>query len=135
MRLKAAVTCLACLLIFLLIAGTVVAQFGHPLKGTWSGDWGTGKDTRHRVLLELNWNGKEITGTINPGPDAVPLKTATLNPSTWTVRFEAESRSGSGPAVRYLIEGKLENLGSYHRLLTGTWTQGEQKGDFRLTRN
>jgi len=131
MQLKTAATCLACLL----IAGPVVAQFGHPLKGTWSGDWGTSKNDRHRVLLELNWNGKEITGTINPGPDAVPLKTAALNPANWTVRFEGEGRSASGRAVRYLIEGKLENLGSYYRLLTGTWTQGDEKGEFRLTRN
>ena len=119
----------------LLVALPAFAQFGHPLKGTWSGDWGTGKDNRHRVLLELNWNGKEITGAINPGPSAVPLKTATVNPSNWTVRLEAEGKSESGRAVRYLIEGKLENLGSYYRLLSGTWTQGEETGDFKLTRN
>jgi hypothetical protein len=39
----------------------------------------------------------------------VPLKTATLNPSNWTVRLEAESESESGRAVRYLIEEKLES--------------------------
>ena len=131
MRLKLALTCLACLLTCV----SVAAQYGHPLKGTWSGDWGTSKDTRHRVLLELNWNGKEITGSINPGPDAVQLKTATVNHSNWTVRFEAEGRSESGRSVRYVIEGKLENLGSYYRLLSGTWTQGDEKGDFKLTRN
>ena len=109
------------------LAGAVAAaQYGHPLKGTWSGDWGPNKDTRNRVLLELNWDGKAITGTINPGPKAVPLKTASLDPSTWGVRFEADG---------YLIEGKIENLGSYRRVLTGTWTQGGQRGDFRLTRN
>ena len=80
----------------LLIASTVVAQYGHPLKGSWSGDWGTSKENRHRVLLELNWNGKEITGTINPGPQGVPLKTATLNPADWTVRLEADSKIRGG---------------------------------------
>jgi hypothetical protein len=135
MRPNVLITSFVCLLSFLFIGGTAGAQYGHPLKGTWSGDWGTGKDNRHRVLLELNWNGKELTGAINPGPDAVPLKTATLNPSNWTVRLEAEGPSKSGGAVRYLIEGKLENLGSYYRLLSGTWTQGEEKGDFKLTRN
>ena len=117
------------------MAFTVFAQYGHPLKGSWSGDWGTSKDDRHRVLLEPNWNGKEITGTINPGPDAVPLKTATLDPTSWTVRFEAETKAGSGNVVRYVIEGKLDNLGSYYRVLSGTWSQGTQKGDFRVTRN
>jgi hypothetical protein len=29
----------------------------------------------------------------------------------------------------------LENIGSAHRVLSGTWTQAGQKGDFRLIRN
>jgi hypothetical protein len=133
MRVKspAIVVFLACLA----VAGTAFAQYGHPLTGSWSGDWGTSKDTRHRVLIDLQWNGKEITGTINPGPDAVPLKTATLDPTKWMVRFEAESKAGAEGPVRYVIEGKLENLGSYYRVITGTWTQGSQKGDFKITRN
>lgn len=119
----------------LTIAGSALAQYGHPLKGSWSGDWGTNKDARQRVLLDLNWNGKEITGTINPGPDAVPLTSATLDPAKWTFRFEASGKAGAGGQVRYVIEGKVENLGSYYRVMTGTWTQGLQKGDFRITRN
>lgn len=122
---------LACLA----VAGAAFAQYGHPLTGSWSGDWGTSKDTRHRVLIDLHWNGKEITGTINPGPDAVPLKTATLDPTKWTVRFEADGKAGPEGPVRYVIAGKLENLGSYYRVITGTWTQGSQKGDFKITRN
>jgi len=111
------------------------AQFGHPLKGTWSGDWGPTKEARNRLLLELHWDGKAITGTINPGPNAVPLQKASLDPSTWEVRFEAEGKGANGATIRYLIEGKIENLGSYRRVLAGTWTQGGQRGDFRLTRN
>ena len=45
------------------------AQFGHPLKGQWSGEWGP-KDKPNRLLLDLDWDGKEITGVINPGPNA-----------------------------------------------------------------
>jgi hypothetical protein len=111
------------------------AQYGHPLKGQWSGDWGPNKTTRHRLLLDLNWDGKAITGTINPGPNAVPLQKASVDPSTWNVRFEAEGKGPAGAIVRYLVEGKLENLGSYRRVLVGTWTQGAERGDFRLTRN
>ena len=111
------------------------AQYGHPLKGQWSGDWGPNKETRHRLLLDLNWDGKAITGTINPGPNAVPLQKASVDPSTWNVRFEAEGKGASGATVRYLVEGKIENLGSYRRVLVGTWTQGAERGDFRLTRN
>ena len=117
------------------IAVTASAQFGHPLKGTWSGDWGTSQDSRNHVLLELNWDGKAITGTINPGPDAIPLQKASLDPATWTVHFEADGKDRSGNAVRYVIDGKLQNLGSHYRVMTGTWSQGTMKSDFKVTRN
>lgn len=126
---------LVCVLAVLGIAVTALAQYGHPLKGTWSGDWGVSKDSRNRVLLELNWDGKVITGTINPGPNAVPLRKASLDPATWTVRLEAAGRDGAGSTVQYVIEGKLQNLGSYYRVISGTWTQGATKGDFKVTRN
>jgi hypothetical protein len=123
-------------IVVVMLSGAVpAAQYGHPLKGTWSGDWGPAKETRHRVLLELHWDGKAITGTINPGPNAVRLQKASADPSTWTVRLEAEAPGPAGATIRYLIEGKVENLGSYRRVLSGTWTQGAERGDFRLTRN
>jgi hypothetical protein len=123
-------------IVVVMLSGAIpAAQYGHPLKGTWSGDWGSTKETRQRVLLELHWDGQTITGTINPGPNAVRLQKASMEPSTWSVRLEAEGPGPSSATVRYLIEGKLENLGSYRRVLSGTWTQGTERGDFRLTRN
>jgi hypothetical protein len=47
----------------------------------------------------------------------------------WTVRIEANGKD------RITAEGKLEDLGSYHRTIKGTWTQGTAKGDFKLTRD
>jgi len=125
----------AILLVFLAFGVAAAAQYGHPLTGSWSGDWGPTKDTRTRLLIELTWDGKAVTGTINPGPNAVPLQKASLDPSNWTVRFEAEGSDRSGQMIRYVVEGKLENLGSYNRVMTGTWSQGSVKGDFRLVRN
>ena len=126
---------LVAIIVVALTGNLAAAQYGHPRKGTWSGDWGPNKETRHRVLLELTWDGKAITGTINPGPNAVRLQKASLDPAAWDVRLEGEGRDASGTTVRYLIEGKIENLGAYRRVLTGTWTQGADRGDFRLTRN
>jgi hypothetical protein len=125
------VTLLACLA----VAATASAQFGHPLKGSWSGDWGPSKNDRTRVLIEIRWNGKELTGTLSPGADATPLQKLTLDPATWTVRFEADAKDKSGKSVHYVAEGKLENLGAYQRFIVGTWMQGTQKGDFKLTLN
>jgi hypothetical protein len=118
------------------LAATVFGQEGHPLVGTWYGDWGSSPQQRHDVTVVMTWDGKSIGGIIDPGPDAVPFKTATLDSSTWTVHIEAErAAKASSPAVRAVIDGKLANLGSYNRTLSGTWTQGTTKGDFKLTRD
>jgi hypothetical protein len=120
---------------FVAVASSAFAQFGHPLKGSWSGDWGTGPNNRTHVVLDLNWDGKAVTGTINPGANGVPLRVATLDPATWTIHFEGDGKDQSGANVHYVIDGKLENLGAYARFITGTWTQGTAKGDFKITRN
>ena len=110
----------------MLTASSALAQYGHPLKGSWSGDWGSNKDQRTRVLLQMQWDGKAISGAINPGPNALPLTAASLDPETWQVHLEARG---------VVIDGRLENIGSAHRVLSGTWTQSGQRGDFRLVRN
>jgi hypothetical protein len=126
------------------VAGVIIASFataifaqeGHPLVGTWYGDWGPSAQQRHDVTIVMAWDGKTIGGTIDPGPDAVPFKTATLDSSTWTVHIEAErSATPKNTALRYVIDGRLSNLGSYNRTLAGTWTQGATKGDFKITRD
>ena len=125
-----------CVLVSLLSLAGVSAQEGHPLVGTWYGEWGPTPQQRHDVAIIMSWDGKKIDGIVDPGPDAVPFKTATLDSSSWTVHIEAErAAKDKSPAVRYVIDGKLSNLGSYNRTLTGTWTQGATKGDFKLTRD
>ena len=44
------------------------AQQGHPLTGTWSGDWGATATQRNHVTLVMNWDGKNVTGVINQVP-------------------------------------------------------------------
>ena len=123
------------------MAVTAFAQFGHPLSGTWSGDWGATKDKRERLLVQMHYNGKQVTGTINPGANGLTLKTVTVvpgtgdNPGVWDIKMEADGKDASGKAVTVLVDGKLTNLGSPNRVLTGTWSQGGVKGDFKLTRN
>jgi hypothetical protein len=107
-----------------LLAGSVRAQEGHPLTGTWAGDWGPSAQRTH-ITLVMNWDGKAVTGLINPGPDAIPLTAVSVDWGTWTVRITAKGIAA---------EGRLEDVGSYHRRLVGTWNQGGAKGDVTLTR-
>ena len=44
----------------------------------------------------MNWDGKNVTGLINPGPDAIPITSVFVDVSTWTVRIEADSKDSSG---------------------------------------
>ena len=53
----------------LCLAGTALAQEGFPLKGSWIGTWGPSKSHDNDMLMVLNWDGKAISGTINPGTD------------------------------------------------------------------
>jgi hypothetical protein len=124
-------------LVFFLASLTMtgMAQEGFPLIGTWSGDWGPTAAQRTQVLIEMAWDGKIISGTINPGyPDAAPLQVATLDSTKWAVHLEADSRDDRGNSVRVIVDGKLENIGSPNRTLSGTWTRGNVKGAFKLTR-
>ena len=123
-----------CLAACLGIGAPVVAQEGHPLSGTWSGDYGTGTQRTH-VTVVMNWDGKTVTGIINPGPDAIPIGSVALDLTKWTVRIEANAKNASGAPVHIVADGQLEDLGSYHRRIVGTWTQGATKGDLKLTRD
>jgi hypothetical protein len=124
---------LAILASFILVI-SAAAQEGHPLKGSWIGDWGPNKSDRNPVTVVLDWDGKNITGTINPGPNAVTIQKATLEPKGWLVHFEAETKDRSGKTIRYVIDGKIENLGLPNRSIAGAWSHDNVKGDFTIQR-
>ena len=113
----------------------LVAQEGHPMTGTWHGDWASSPAQRTRLVLYMKWDSKNVTGMINPGPRAIPLTVATLDASKWTVHLEGEGKDQTGNPVKISADGKMDNIGSYNRTITGTWTQGAAKGDFKLTRD
>ena len=111
---------LACLT----VVATLSAQFGHPLTGSWSGDWGTSKDQRNRVLLDIQWDGKALRGTLN----GAPLAVATVNPETWAVRFEAETKDS---IRQYRSFGSRRQAREHRRLPTlhdGHLDPGLQQG-------
>jgi hypothetical protein len=114
-----------------LFAIAALAQEGHPLTGTWHGDWGSDAKQRTPIVMFMKWNNTAIEGTLNPGRNGVPLKLVGLDPAKWMVHIEADTKDGQHIAA----DGKLEDIGSYHRTITGTWTQGSAKGDFKIRRD
>ena len=116
------------------LAVAALAQEGHPLTGTWHGDWGPANQKTHLVLF-MKYDSKNVVGLINPGPRAIPLKTVTLDPTKWAVHLEGDGKDQAGNPVHIEADGKIDNLGSYNRSLSGTWTQGATKGEFKVTRD
>src|SRR4051795_12224384 len=92
------------------LAASIAAQEGHPLKGSWIGTWSTNHNQGNDLLLVLNWDGKNITGTINPGTDNIPIQTATLQHDGWVVRSEPDAKNKAGKPIAYVLEGKIANL-------------------------
>ena len=113
----------------LLLVFAAVPQEGFPLDGTWRGEWGPegGKST---VVIVMKWDGTNVNGMINPGPNVVRFSGPVLEPSDWTVHIEAQSRDGQ-PIV---IDAKLDDIGSYNRTMTGTWKQAGVDHPFKLAR-
>lgn len=109
-------------------------QEGHPLAGTWHGSWGQNEKTRTDVTLVFEYDGKAITGIINPGPDAIRFSNATLDPATWTVHIDATPK-GASAASRIAIDARIDDVTSRRRRLVGTWSQGTTKADFKASRD
>ena len=144
----------------LAVTGSVVAQEGHPLTGTWYGDFGSTRAQRNDLTVIMKWDGSTTTGIINPGPGSVPLKVARLDvklgnpgqrgtqaqgntpatpaipatPPTFSVHFEADAKNKAGGMDHFVFDGKLENPVAGNRTIVGTWTCGKTSGDFRLRR-
>lgn len=114
-----------------LLSAAAFAQQGHPLTGTWTGDWGASPTQRTQITFVMNWDGRNVSGLIDPGPNAIPISSVYIDFTNWTVRIEADTKDH----VHIAAEGRLEDLGSYHRTIKGSWHQGAVNGDFRLTRD
>ena len=117
-----------------LAGAAAVAQEGHPLKGSWIGTWSGNTVHGNDVLLVLTWDGKNITGTINPGTDNMAIKNATLNPEGWVVHLEADAKDKAGAVITYVLDGKIENLAMHNRGITGTWKSQRGSGQLKINR-
>ena len=122
---------LALLAVFLVAGVSIVAlnAADAAINGTWVGDWGPSANDRNQVTVELKWDGKNLTGTVNPGANAVELKKATFDVKTGAIHFEADATNRRGNQIHYVIDGKVEGS-----TMTGTWNHDNRNGDFKITK-
>jgi hypothetical protein len=117
---------LACLLICA-TALLLLAQ-SDPVSGTWSGDWGPTATHRNPVTVQLKWDGKALSGVVNPGPNAITLQKTSFDTKTGAVHMEADAVGYAGK-VHYVIDGKVEK-----GTMSGSWNHEKGKGDFKITK-
>jgi hypothetical protein len=120
------------LLGILLVAASAaaVAQEGFPLDGTWRGERQAAGENPATIVMVMQWDGKKVTGVINPGPKAIQIADAKLVPEGWRVTVAAKNASGQAVA----FEGTLSDLGKYNRSIAGKWTEGGRTYNVRMVR-
>ena len=100
----------ALFLCIFIATSTAFAQEGHPLSGTWTGDWGRqpGTTNPHHAGLELGW--RQSHRSPEPGTRSAPLKR--FRRLLELVRANrCGSKDAAGKAIRIEAEGKLEETG------------------------
>jgi len=75
---------------------TAIAQEGHPLTGTWYGDFGMTAAKRNDLTVVMKWDGANTTGFVNPGPNSVPLKVARMDVKLGTPAQGGRGGQGGG---------------------------------------
>ncbi|HEY2385250.1 MAG TPA: hypothetical protein VGK48_29090 [Terriglobia bacterium] len=143
-----------CLLSCLLFAALVFAQEGHPVRGTWVGDWSPTPAQRNHLVVFMDYDGKNITGVVNPGPNAIPITLARLDITPggppagrgqpppalpiFKVHIEAAAKDAKGNPMKIVADGTIQNLALPNRAIAGVWSQtsggNTVKGEFNIHR-
>ena len=135
-----------------LLAAAALAQEGHPAKGTWVGYWGP-TATENRLMIVMDYDGRNLTGVVNPGANAIPIKLARLDITpgkppakpgepvgepTFKMHIEADTKDAKGNSISIVADGTMQEVGLPGRSMVGTWSQTSggktEKGDFRVRR-
>ena len=140
------------LLSCLLIAASAFAQEANPVKGVWVGHWGPTLTPQSRIVIVLDYDGRNITGVLNPGPNAVPLRVARMDITpgklasqgspavmpVFKIHIEADTKDARGNTVNIVADGTMNLVPLPNRNITGAWTQttggNTVRNDFEITR-
>lgn len=121
---------------------SITAQEGHPLTGTWYGEYGTGA-AKKDITIVMKWDGGTVTGLANPGPASLPIKAVVveITPGRAGTRSlnNPQGTEPVAPVFNVTIEvgdlvlaGKMVNPVGGNRSLVGTYTKGTEKGPFQI---
>lgn len=123
---------LVCLVLVSLVASACKSESASsttadPLSGTWRGEWGPTPTRQTEVTVEFKWDGKELTGTVDPQGNAYKFTKASFDPSTSAVRMELDGPNSQRETVHYVIEGKVTG-----KTISGTFNRAGETGTFNI---
>jgi len=116
----------ACLMLCLVTSSVLAADM---ISGKWTGDWGPNDIERNHVVADLKYDGKTVTGTIDPGTTPVTISKGTFNEKTGDIHLQAEGKGRGTVTNHYSIDGKLEK-----NKIKGTWKYENGSGDFVISK-
>jgi len=140
--LKRLATALSLVIAVAAFAVAARAQEGHPMTGTWYGDYGAGAQKKDLTFV-MKWDGSTATGIMNPGPGSQPITSVTMD----IIPGKPGARSLNNPEATAAIppvfnvkivvgdltlEGKMLNPVGGNRSVVGTYTKGSEKGPFTI---
>ncbi len=115
--------------LLMLLAGSAGAQEGFPLDGTWRGETVV-KDGSHRtIVLVMQWDGKQISGTMNPGPDSTDFTGRKTQSGRLEVHRGLQDRPGRQCAFLKASSPTSANTTGCWR---GKWNEGTSSFDIRF---
>jgi hypothetical protein len=100
------------------------------LTGTWVGDWQSRRLPIRHVTSRPKGTAKHY-GTIDPGPNAARIGSVIVDVSTWTIKINADRTNVNAHIV---VDGRLAEIGSANRKMSGTWSEGSGTGPVTLAR-
>ena len=100
-----------------------------PLSGKWTGHWGPSAERQTAVTVKFEWDGKALTGAVNPGTNEIPFSKAAFQPASGEVALELDGPNSRRETVRYKIQGQLSGT-----KLSGKFDRGGESGTFEIER-
>ena len=128
----------------LALAVAAAAQEGHPLAGTWYGDYGTGNQKRDLTVI-MKWDGQERHRHDQSRPEREPDQVrrhehhagqaGARGPRARRRALRRYSRCASKPTPGDIgLRRNDPEPGGRQPRITGTWTRGGEKGTFQIRR-
>ncbi len=116
--------------VLLLSAGLAAAQSktaANAIAGTWTGDMGPNETDRHKITVELTFDGTTLTGLVTGPPNPGDVKGGSFDPATGALRLDVIVRDDE--LTHVVFEGKVVKATA-----AGTVLLNGRKGTFKMTK-